>query len=227
MAQRSSKAGRLATAFLYLLLPALATSCQSPGVLQPSPAPGVGGLLDGPTRWLMLPEEQRQARHLASTREAAAFTEAFWDRRDPDPLTPGNEFARTFYERVQAADQLYAEDGDRGSMTDRGRAFILLGSPPVLRYSQKRIPTWDPGKPGTRPAIESRDLAIESWIYQLGQLDPRLADLIRQDKGEEITQVVLTFAVEPRRTYLLEGEEYLELAVLTARRDAAGLDGRK
>lgn len=219
MVQRSGTAGRLRAALLWLLLPGLALSCRSPG--GPSPAPGIGGLLDGPTRWLMLPDEQRQARQLTSTRDAALFTEAFWDRRDPDPETPDNEFARTFYERVQAADQLYSEDGTRGSMTDRGRALILLGSPPVLRYSQKRVPAWDPGRPGTRPSIETRDLAVESWIYQLGQLDPRLAELVRQEEGAETTQLVLTFAVEPRRTYLLEGEEYLELAVRIARRDEA------
>jgi GWxTD domain-containing protein len=216
MAQRSSTAGRLSAALLSLLLPGLALSCQSSGPLR---APGIGGLLDGPTRWLMLPEEQRQARQLTSTRDATLFTEAFWDCRDPDPATPANEFARLFYERVQAADQLYSEDGTRGSMTDRGRAFILLGSPPVLRYSQKRTPAWDPGKPGSRPLIETRDLAVESWVYQLGQLDPHLVERIRQEKGEETTEVVLTFAVEPRRTYLLEGEEYLELAIRTARRE--------
>ena len=68
MAQRSGTAGRLPAALLSLLLPGLALSCQSPGR---SPAPGIGGLLDGPTRWLMLPEEQRHARQLTSTCEAA------------------------------------------------------------------------------------------------------------------------------------------------------------
>ncbi|HYG62758.1 MAG TPA: GWxTD domain-containing protein [Thermoanaerobaculia bacterium] len=217
MAQRSSMAGRLPAALLSLLLPGLALSCQSSG---PAQAPGIGGLLDGPTRWLMLPEEQRQARQLTSTRDAALFTETFWDRRDPDPATPANEYARTFYERVEAADKLYSEDGTRGSMTDKGRAFILLGSPPVLRYSQKQVPAWDPGRPGTRPSVEARGIAVESWIYQLDQLDPRLAELIRQEDGEETLEVVVTFAVEPHRTYLLEGEEYLELAILTARQDA-------
>jgi GWxTD domain-containing protein len=126
-------------------------------------------------------------------------------------VTPGNEFAHTFYERVEAADRLYADDEGRGSMTDRGRALILLGPPPMLRYSQKRVPTWDPGKPGSRPAVQSRDLAVESWIYRLPQLDPRLVALI-QEEEPDTEEVVLTFVTEPRRTYLLEGEKYLDLA---------------
>ncbi|HYO12923.1 MAG TPA: GWxTD domain-containing protein [Thermoanaerobaculia bacterium] len=176
---------------------------------------GTAALVGGPTLWLMLPEEQKQARRLGSTREAVAYIESFWRRRDPDPSTPGNEFARTFYERVEAADGLYTEGGTRGSMTDRGRALILLGPPPMLRYSQERVPTWELGRPGSPPAVQSRHLVMESWVYSVADLPPELTVLLEAE-GPTPTEIVLVFAAEPRRTYLVQGEKYLEMAARAA-----------
>ena len=137
-----------------ILLAGLALACRSTPVRTASPS-GVG-LDEGPTRWLMLPDEQRKFRRLQTTREAVDFIETFWRRRDPDPNVPGNEFSKTFYERVEAADRLYTEGATRGSLTDRGRALVLLGPPPILRYGQKKVPAWDPGKPGAPSAVQTR-----------------------------------------------------------------------
>jgi GWxTD domain-containing protein len=179
---------------------------------------GAASLTDGPTRWLMLPDEIRQAERLGSTREAVEFVEQFWLRRDPDPEEPGNPFAKTFYERVEAADRLYVDGGQRGSMTDRGRALILLGPPPVLRYNQKRVPTWEPGRPGSRPAVRSRNLVLEIWAYPVQDLPPALAQRIAE-REPDTTEISLSFAVEARRTYLVEGHRYLEYAVQTSVRE--------
>ena len=206
---------RLAVAALSLI-PWLALACR-PGVVRATSA-GAAGLADGPTRWLMLPEEIRQAEKLGTTREAVEFIEEFWRRRDPDPEEPGNPFSKTFYERVEAADRLYADGGQRGSLTDRGRALILLGPPPILRYSQKRVPTWEPGKPGSRPATHSRNLVLEIWAWPVADLPPALGQRIAE-KEPETTEISLSFAVEPRRTYLVEGHRYLEYAVKAAVRE--------
>jgi GWxTD domain-containing protein len=144
--------------------------------------------------------------------------ESFWRRRDPDPAKPGNEFAQVFYQRVKAADDLYGEGGLRGSLSDRGRALILLGPPPILRYSQKRAPTMEPGKPGARPAIHSRNLELEIWAYPVKDLPPEYVRLLDESdaRAEEIT---LTFHVSARRTELIEGEKYLETAARAAVRE--------
>ena len=197
------------------LIPWLALACR-PGVVRATS--GAAGLADGPTRWLMLPEEIRQAERLRTTREAVDFVEEFWRRRDPDPDEPGNSFSKTFYERVEAADRLYADGGQRGSLSDRGRALILLGPPPVLRYSQKRVPAWEPGKPGSRPAVQSRNLVLEIWAYPVTDFPAALAQRIAE-KEPETTEISLSFAVEPRRTYLVEGHRYLEYAVRAAVRE--------
>src|SRR5262245_17029430 len=188
------------------LLSWLALRC---GSAPSRPASGIG-LAEGPTRWLMLPDEERRLRHLHTTREAVDFIEEFWRRRDPDPNTPGNEFSKTFYQRVEAADRLYSEGGTRGSLTDRGRALILLGPPPVLRYSQKKAPAWNPGRSGAPHVAQTHLLSLESWVYKVEELEPALRQLFEEEAvGPEI---VLAFVVDPRRTYLTEGEEYLEMA---------------
>ena len=119
---------------------------------------------------------------------------------------------------MEAADRLYAEGGERGSMTDRGRALILLGPPPVLRYSQKKVPSWDPGKPCNRAIVKSRNLVLEVWVYPLGELPPELVRRITEDEPET-AEVSLSFNEESRRTYLMEGHRYLEHSVRSAVRD--------
>ena len=202
----------LGTAVLSLLS---CLACRSAGRTSTA-----AGLADGPTRWLMLPEELRQVQRIRTNREAVEWLEAFWRRRDPDPDEPGNEAAKVFYQRVEAADRLYSDGGVRGSLTDRGRALILLGPPPVLRYSQKRAPAWEPGRPGGRPAIQTRDVVLESWVYALADLPPALRERIAKEDPER-TELELVFLVEPRRTELLEGAKILDLAVRAAVRDGS------
>jgi hypothetical protein len=95
--------------------------------------------------------------------------------------------------------------------------LILLGPPPVLRYSQKKAPSYDPGKPGSRPAIHTRNVVLEIWAYPVADLPaPLLQQLGEVDPGEEVT---LTFLVGARRTELIEGEKYLEMAARAAVRE--------
>ncbi|HZF11104.1 MAG TPA: GWxTD domain-containing protein [Thermoanaerobaculia bacterium] len=175
----------------------------------------VQSLTDGPTRWIMLPEEEKQARRLRTNREAITFIEDFWRRRDPDPQKPGNPFVQTFNERVEAADRLYGEGVERGSMTDRGRALVLLGPPPRLSYSQRPVPAWEPGRSGGHPQIESRKIAFETWSYTEADLPPRLVELLksegRPEKAEK-PEIILVFAVETSHTTLMEGAKLLDLA---------------
>lgn len=214
MARSDRRCLRLRAAVLPLLS-CLALACQSTGRTSTA-----AGLADGPTRWLMLPEELRQVQRMRTNREAVDWLETFWRRRDPDPGQPGNETAKTFYQRVEAADRLYSDGGMRGSLTDRGRALILLGPPPVLRYSQKRAPAWEPGRPGGRPSIQTRDVVLESWVYALEDLPPELRERTAKEEPD-LTELVLVFLVEPRHTELLEGGKILELAVRAAVRDGS------
>jgi GWxTD domain-containing protein len=67
---------------------------------------------------------------LQSIEEWEAFMQAFWRRRDPDPLTPVNEFKEEHYRRIEYANrELGREAAVPGWMTDRGKMYIILGKP--------------------------------------------------------------------------------------------------
>jgi GWxTD domain-containing protein len=198
---------RLAAAVLVLaLLPAGGGAGAAPL------DPGYRSWAKGPVRWLMLPEEERAFRRVRSDREAAQFIAAFWLRRDPDPERPGNPLYDRFEERVSAADRLYTEGRLPGSLTERGRALILLGPPAVVRLSQQSTPVWDPQRPvrGRRYAV--RRVSVETWEYRPADLWPKLSDLVAADG--DAGALTLTFVVEADRTRLTEGDRALRLAAL-------------
>lgn len=68
--------------------------------------------------FLELPSEERER-----------FKREFWKRRDPDPDTEENEIERDYYNRIEEANSLFRTEGKEGWLTDRGRIFILFGSP--------------------------------------------------------------------------------------------------
>jgi len=198
---------KLLTAVLLPLAVLVQIACGTGGPSSPGATWG-----DGPVRWLMLPEEQRQFRRLHGSRETVLFIELFWRRRDPTPLDPGNPFLEVFHERVQAADRLYGEEETRGSLTDRGGALILFGPPPILRHRQRSVvallPNADP-----RNLLEAEaetSIAVEEWEYPPEALPSILLEML--DEEARVQGILLTFAEGPRRTRLVEGEEYLGLA---------------
>lgn len=79
--------------------------------------------------YLITPEDRAHFRALATEEARRAFAEAFWRRRDPDPTTPENEFQEAYFERIDAANRRFADEGIPGWKTDRGRSFILYGLP--------------------------------------------------------------------------------------------------
>lgn len=83
----------------------------------------------GPTQVLMLPDEEKAWEEVTSDTEAEAFIRLFWARRDPTPGTALNEFRRDFEQRVAYAEQEFTTEDTPGALSDRGRAFVLLGPP--------------------------------------------------------------------------------------------------
>ncbi|MFW6078935.1 MAG: GWxTD domain-containing protein [Gemmatimonadota bacterium] len=53
----------------------------------------------------------------------------FWERRDPVPATPTNEFRDQFFDRIRTATIQFGESGTPGWASDRGRVYIVLGPP--------------------------------------------------------------------------------------------------
>jgi GWxTD domain-containing protein len=85
---------------------------------------------DGPVQWLMTGDEKRTWSQLTSDGERAEFVEKFWLSRNPNGGSGENTFRTGFERRVAFADAKFVQDErKRGSMTDRGMVFVLLGPP--------------------------------------------------------------------------------------------------
>jgi len=93
---------------------------------------------EGPVRWLLTPAESRSYVGLADPLSRSEFIANFWKARDRVPETPENEFREEFERRVAFADAHLAQDETRGSLTDRGMIFILLGPPSYNGRKQLR-----------------------------------------------------------------------------------------
>jgi GWxTD domain-containing protein len=80
--------------------------------------------------YIITPKEKDVFLQLETDRERETFIEAFWKQRDPDPLTPENEFKIEHYKRLAYANQYFGREGPgAGWRSDMGRFYIILGAP--------------------------------------------------------------------------------------------------
>jgi GWxTD domain-containing protein len=85
---------------------------------------------DGPVKWIMTADERRRWSELMAGADWQDFADHFWEVRNPQPGNPDNVYKTTFDRRVAFADTYFVSaEGTRGSMTDRGMVFVLLGPP--------------------------------------------------------------------------------------------------
>lgn len=103
-------------------------------------------------RPLITSDEQRIYKELDSKADRQEFQKIFWARRDPDLSTPENEYKPEFEAAVAQADEEFRVPGKKGSETDCGRIFILLGEPDDKQVS-----------PGSVSVLARTP---ETWIYK-------------------------------------------------------------
>jgi GWxTD domain-containing protein len=84
---------------------------------------------DGPAGYLLTAEQKHSYERLSDPASRSEFITNFWKERDARPETPENETRIEFERRVAFADSRFAQDETRGSVTDRGMVFVLLGPP--------------------------------------------------------------------------------------------------
>src|ERR1700690_672017 len=82
--------------------------------------------LDEDVVYIISSEEKAAFRQLSNDEERDNFIEGFWQRRDPTPDTPENEFKEDHYRRIAYANEHFAA-GVPGWKTDRGRMYIMYG----------------------------------------------------------------------------------------------------
>ena len=87
---------------------------------------------EGAIRFLMTKAETEGWQRIGTSQERAEFITKFWQRRDPNPMTPENEFRQEIERRIQFADSRFSQEERKGSATDRGLVFVLLGPPSYI-----------------------------------------------------------------------------------------------
>jgi GWxTD domain-containing protein len=138
---------------------------------------------EGALRFLMTRSERTAWERATEPAQRAEFITAFWRRRDPDPDTPENEFRDEIEKRVRYADARFAADEKRGSATDRGLVFVLLGPPSYI--AQKPLRSEDDSIQAARNAptqefgFDSRGRRV---VVRTETRDPMTAETIQGTK---------------------------------------------
>ena len=78
--------------------------------------------------YIITDDERKAFMSLANDEEREAFIENFWQRRNPNPDSPENEFREEHYRRIQYANDHFAA-GKPGWKTDRGHIYMPGGRP--------------------------------------------------------------------------------------------------
>jgi GWxTD domain-containing protein len=109
-------------------------------------------------RLIMTNAEDAIFRRLPDAGARAEFIADFWDKRDPNPETPENEFKAEFQRRVDYANSHFNE-GKRGINTDRGRVYLYLGPP-------EKIETYSPSSMQQQTSMPSGMQGFTLlWVY--------------------------------------------------------------
>lgn len=163
----------------------------------------------GPARWLLLGAEERACRRLRSAADWAGFIDEFWRRRDPTPDDIENPTRDTFRSRVEEADALFS-DRERGSLSPRGRAYLLLGPPAYVAQQLQAGPGWRAQTAGSDGPVTVEQLRIEVWRWRPEDLEPALRKELERKKWR--LELETRFAVSADGYQLLAGEDLLRLA---------------
>lgn len=149
--------------------------------------------LEDEVPYIITDEERAAFKKLATDEEREQFIEQFWERRNPNPGSPENEFKEEYYRRIAYTNEHYAS-GIPGWKTDRGRIYIMYGPPDEIEShpsggTYERTPEEGGGQTETYP--------FEDWTYnyiegignnvQLEFVDPSMSGEyhLTMDPGEK------------------------------------------
>jgi len=147
---KTERRGRPAAAAVLALGTALLAMSGYPGQKAPALLPEHKLWLEdvGP---IITRVEREVFMKLATPQERETFIRFFWKSRDPSPDTSENEFRKEYYERIRFADTYFGIGSHgRGSQSDRGFHYVLLG-PPLERYQY---------------TTQSQIWPLELWFYK-------------------------------------------------------------
>lgn len=86
--------------------------------------------------------------------ERDLYIERFWERRDPTPGTPANEFKTEHYRRIAYANERFGS-AIPGWRTDRGRIYVTFGPPDEIE-----------SHPSGGSSPNGLTVPFETWMYR-------------------------------------------------------------
>jgi GWxTD domain-containing protein len=118
--------------------------------------------VDEDVRWIITDQELKAFKNLSNDEERDAFIENFWQRRNPSPDSPENEFREEHYRRIAYANEHYAA-GKPGWKTDRGHIYISFGKPDSIE-SHPSGGSYE--RPMDEGGGETSTFPFEVWHYR-------------------------------------------------------------
>lgn len=106
--------------------------------------------IDQDVVYIITDRERTAFNKLTTDEERDHFIQQFWERRNPVPGSPENNFKREHYRRLAYVNEHYASSIP-GWRTDRGRIYIVYGPPDEI---------------DSHPRRESGSLPYEFWLYR-------------------------------------------------------------
>jgi len=118
--------------------------------------------IDEEVPYIITNDERAAWKKLTTDDEREQFIEAFWERRNPSPGSPENEFKEEYYRRIAYANEHYAS-GIPGWKSDRGRIYIMYGPPDELDDHDSGGTYLRPQEEG---GGETSTYPFETWRYR-------------------------------------------------------------
>jgi GWxTD domain-containing protein len=118
--------------------------------------------IDEEVPYIITPEERAAFKKLSTDEEKEQFIEQFWERRNPNPGSPENEYKEEYYRRIAYANEHFAS-GIPGWRTDRGRIYIMYGPPDEID-SHPSGGTYE--RPASEGGGETSTFPFEDWRYR-------------------------------------------------------------
>jgi GWxTD domain-containing protein len=112
--------------------------------------------------YIITDDERAAFKKLSTDDEREQFIEQFWERRNPNPGSPENEFKEEYYRRIAYANEHYCS-GIPGWRTDRGRIYIMWGPPDEIE-SHPSGGIYD--RPMEEGGGETSTYPFETWRYR-------------------------------------------------------------
>jgi GWxTD domain-containing protein len=118
--------------------------------------------VDEDVRWIITDQELKAFKSLSNDEERDNFIEQFWQRRNPDPDSPENEYREENYRRIAYANEHFAA-GKPGWKTDRGHMYIAYGKPDSIE-SHPSGGSYE--RPMDEGGGETSTFPFETWHYR-------------------------------------------------------------